>query len=338
MGITQHPKRTPGRRMTARLRVLSRHLQPAEAASLLSHELIKVDPAVADALARGGAVVALESTIISHGMPYPQNVQTALEVEAIVRANGAVPATIAILEGTIRVGLSRDDLELLGKTGLKARKVSRRDVAACLADRAVGATTVSATMLIAHMAGIKVFVTGGCGGVHHGDAMDISADLTELSRTPVALVCAGIKSILDIPRSLEYLETMGVPVVTVGQPNFPAFFSRDSGVPSPSTIPAQGAPAAIASTLRVHHSLQLQHGMVLAVPLPQEHDLAAQIEPYIAAALKEADDKGVRGAAITPFLLDKVNQLTAGRSLTANIALVKNNAQFGARVAASLVL
>eukprot|EP00658_Telonema_sp_P-2_P033653 TRINITY_DN24656_c0_g1_i1.p1 TRINITY_DN24656_c0_g1~~TRINITY_DN24656_c0_g1_i1.p1 ORF type:complete len:355 (+),score=86.89 TRINITY_DN24656_c0_g1_i1:57-1121(+) len=298
--------------------------------------LIQLHPAVAEALARGGPVVALESTIISHGMPYPQNVETAREVEAIVRHNGAVPATIAILNGAIRIGLADEELEQLGRAGLSAQKVSRRDIASCVAQKLVGATTVSATMLLAHMAGIRVFVTGGCGGVHRGDAMDVSADLTELGRTPVAVVCAGIKSILDIPRSLEYLETMGVSVLTVGSNEFPAFFSRASGVKAPRTVAAEGAARTIAGGLQVHHALDLAHGTLVAVPIPEADDFGKEIDSYVNAALVEADEKGVKGADITPFLLDKVNKLTAGRSLTANIALVKNNAEVGAGIAVEL--
>ncbi|WP_338846857.1 pseudouridine-5'-phosphate glycosidase [Massilia sp. W12] len=291
---------------------------------------------VQQARQQGRPVVALESTIISHGMPYPQNVQTAREVEAVVRAHGATPATIAILNGKIKIGLSGAELELLGRTGQDAHKVSRRDMPYVLTQGKVGATTVAATMICARMAGIEVFVTGGIGGVHRGAAQsfDISADLQELARTPVAVVCAGAKSILDLGLTLEYLETHGVPVLTIGQEEFPAFFSRESGFKGDFRLDAAEQQAAF---IRCQWQLGMPAGVVLANPVPQEYALAReQIEGVIAQALQEADAAGVSGKQVTPFLLAKIEQLSGGRSLETNIALVKANAQAGARLACAL--
>ncbi|KAI9105863.1 Indigoidine synthase A like protein-domain-containing protein [Phlyctochytrium arcticum] len=302
----------------------------------ISH-LYDIHPEVKAAIRENRPVVALESTIISHGMPYPQNLETALAVEQIVREEGCVPATIAILDGRVKVGLSRKDLEKLAKTGLQARKTSRRDIALVVAQKSVGATTVSGTMLIAHEAGIKVFVTGGIGGVHRGGegSMDISADLTELGRTPVAVVCAGAKSILDIERTLEFLETQGVTVVSYGTNEFPAFYTPKSGFES---IANMKTPEECAAMISANQALNLQSGMVIAVPIPEADapKNADEIEGVIANAVEEARLKSVRGKNITPFLLDRVKQVTKGASLTANIALVKNNARIGSQIAASL--
>ncbi|WP_020651495.1 pseudouridine-5'-phosphate glycosidase [Massilia niastensis] len=292
-------------------------------------------PEVAAARAAGKPIVALESTIISHGMPYPQNVHTAREVEQVIRDAGAVPATIAIIKGKICVGLSEDQLELLGSSP-DAIKVSRRDLAYVLSQGRLGATTVAATMICAQLAGIEVFVTGGIGGVHRGaeTSFDISADLQELARTNVAVVCAGVKSILDIGLTLEYLETHGVPVLSVGQPDFPAFFTRDSGFRADFQI---DAPEEQAAFIRTKWQLGLRGGVVVGNPVP----LDAAMEPYeidgiIAQALGEAGQQGVKGKAVTPFLLGRIKELTGGRSLSTNIALVKHNALVGARLAVAL--
>ena len=292
-------------------------------------------PEVASARAAGKPVVALESTIISHGMPYPQNVHTAREVEQVIRDAGAVPATIAIMGGKICIGLSDEQLELLGSSP-DAVKVSRRDLAYVLAQGKLGATTVAATMICAQLAGIEVFVTGGIGGVHRGaeTSFDISADLQELANTSVAVVCAGVKSILDIGLTLEYLETHGVPVVSVGQPAFPAFFTRDSGFKADFQI---DAPEDQAAFIRTKWRLGMAGGVVVSNPVPPE----AAMEPYeidgiIQQALGEASDRGVSGKAVTPFLLARIKELTGGRSLTTNIALVKHNALVGARLAVAL--
>ncbi|GGC82320.1 pseudouridine-5'-phosphate glycosidase [Undibacterium terreum] len=290
---------------------------------------------VLQARAAGKPVVALESTIISHGMPYPQNVQTAREVEQIIRDAGAVPATIAIIGGKIRVGLSPDELELLGTTP-NVMKVSRRDLPYVLATGQFGATTVAATMICAELAGIKVFVTGGIGGVHRGaeTSFDISADLQELAQTSVAVVCAGAKSILDLGLTLEYLETHGVPVVSVGQKQFPAFFTRDSGFNADFQLDSA---AQQADFIRTKWQLGLRGGIVIANPVPESDAMPKEeIDAITQQALQEADQQGVAGKAVTPFLLDRIKQLTGGRSLATNIALVKNNARVGAQLALAL--
>lgn len=290
---------------------------------------------VLQARAAGKPVVALESTIISHGMPYPQNVQTAREVEQIIRDAGAVPATIAIIGGKIRVGLSPDELELLGTTP-NVMKVSRRDLPYVLATGQFGATTVAATMICAELAGIKVFVTGGIGGVHRGaeTSFDISADLQELAQTSVAVVCAGAKSILDLGLTLEYLETHGVPVVSVGQKQFPAFFTRDSGFNADFQLDSA---AQQADFIRTKWQLGLRGGIVVANPVPESDAMPKEeIDAITQQALQEADQQGVAGKAVTPFLLDRIKQLTGGRSLATNIALVKNNARVGAQLALAL--
>ncbi len=287
------------------------------------------------ARAAGQPIVALESTIISHGMPYPQNVQTAREVEQIIRNGGAVPATIAIMDGKICVGLSDAQLEQLGNTA-GVLKVSRRDLPYVLSQRKLGATTVAATMICAELAGIRVFVTGGIGGVHRGAAssFDISADLQELAHTSVAVVCAGAKSILDLPLTLEYLETHGVPVVSIGQAQFPAFFTRDSGLNADFQLDSA---AELADFIQTKWTLGLNGGVVVANPVPAAHAMPkAEIDAMTEQALREADAQGIGGKAVTPFLLERIKQLTEGRSLATNIALVKNNAVLGAALAAAL--
>jgi pseudouridine-5'-phosphate glycosidase len=299
------------------------------------HTFLQFSPEVAAARAAGKPVVALESTIISHGMPYPQNVQTAREVEQVIRDAGAVPATIALIDGKICVGLSEGQLEQLGNAR-DALKVSRRDLAYVLAEKKLGATTVAATMICAALAGIEVFVTGGIGGVHRGagTSFDISADLQELARTNVAVVCAGVKSILDIGLTLEYLETHGVPVVSVGQPGFPAFFTRESGFNADFQL---DTPEQQARFIRTKWQLGLNGGVVVSNPVPAASAMKnEEIDGIIAQALVDADEQGVKGKAVTPFLLARIKDLTGGRSLATNIALVKHNALVGARLAVAL--
>jgi pseudouridine-5'-phosphate glycosidase len=296
---------------------------------------LSFSPAVAAAREAGRPLVALESTIVAHGMPYPENVRTAREVEAVIRAHGAEPATIAVMDGRIRIGLSDDGLEALGRSG-QAHKVSRRDLPAVLASGEMGATTVSATMICARLAGIEVFVTGGIGGVHREaqHTFDISADLQELARTSVAVVCAGAKSILDIGLTLEYLETHGVPVIACGQENFAAFYARDSGFKADRRV---DDPAALARILRTKWDLGLEGGAVISVPVPETDALDRnEIQDLIEQALSEAKSLGISGKEVTPFLLARIKGLTQGRSLATNIALVKNNAQWGARLAVAL--
>ena len=298
-------------------------------------QFLLFSPEVAAARAAGTPVVALESTIISHGMPYPQNVAMAREVEQIIRDAGAVPATIAIIKGKICIGLSEAQLELLASSP-DAFKVSRRDLPYVVAQARLGATTVAATMICAALAGIAVFVTGGIGGVHRGAAtsFDISADLQELAQTSVAVVCAGVKSILDIGLTLEYLETHGVPVISVGQPGFPAFFTRESGFKADFQCDSASEQAAF---IRTKWALGLRGGVVVGNPVPapfaMEIDEIARITEQ---ALRDADLAGVHGKAVTPFLLARIQQLTKGRSLATNIALVKHNALIGAQLALAL--
>ncbi|HSV77936.1 MAG TPA: pseudouridine-5'-phosphate glycosidase [Ramlibacter sp.] len=290
---------------------------------------------VAAAQAAGRPVVALESTIIAHGMPYPENVRTAREVEALIRAIGAEPATIAVIGGRIRIGLSDEELELLGRSG-QAAKVSRRDLPAVLASGGLGATTVAGTMICAALAGIEVFVTGGIGGVHRGapETFDISADLQELAKTSVAVVCAGAKSILDIGLTLEYLETHGVPVLSCEQDNFAAFYTRDSGFRADFRI---DDPQEQARFIRAKWDLGLAGGVVLSTPVPEAAALPrAEIDGITRQALDEAQVQGITGKAVTPFLLARIQALTGGRSLATNIALVKHNAEVGARLALAL--
>jgi pseudouridine-5'-phosphate glycosidase len=300
-----------------------------------NNDYLLIHPEVAAALKEGRAVVALESTIISHGMPYPQNVKTAREVESIVRENGAVPATIAILDGKCCVGLNDQQLEYLGQTQ-GVWKVSLRDMPYVISQKIPGATTVAATMRIASMAGIKIFVTGGIGGVHRGaeNSMDISADLTEMAHTNVAVLSAGVKSILDIGLTLEYLETLGIPVVTYGQDAFPSFYSQESGYSSPLRL---DEPQAIAGLLKAKWDLALEGSVLIANPVPKDMEVPHdKMEKTIIEALSEAEHKGIKGKLVTPFLLKRIAELSGGESLAANIALIKNNAALGGRIAAEL--
>ena len=297
------------------------------------HPYLDVAPEVAQALAQGRPVVALESTIISHGMPYPQNVETALQVEEIVRANGAVPVTIAILGGRLKAGLTRDEIAYLGKRGLAVAKASRRDLAALVAKGADGATTVTTTMMIAHMAGIPIFATGGVGGVHRGaeTTMDVSADLQELAQTGVTVVCAGAKAILDLKRTLEYLETHGVPVLGYQTEELPAFYTRTSGLKVDYRV---DSPEELAQMMKIHRELGLKSGILVTNPIPREYAMDADaINAVIDQAIQEAEEKGVQGKEVTPFLLAKVKDITGGHSLEANIRLVFHNAKLAARTA-----
>jgi pseudouridylate synthase len=294
-----------------------------------------IQPEVRTALEAGRPVVVLESTVISHGLPWPQNMETALNMEAAVRAGGAVPATVAILGGEVRVGLSAAEVEHLARAK-GVWKVSRRDYPVVLARKLDGATTVAGTMMAAHWAGIRVFATGGIGGVHRGDRTDVSADLPELARTPVAVVCAGAKAILDLPATLEWLETHGVPVIGYGTDQFPAFFSRESGLPLDARA---DSPAEAAAILRAAGRLNLGSGALICVPCPAEATRpAAEMEQAIERALQAASAEGVRGKAVTPFLLARVSALTAGESQRANLALLENNARVAAEIAVALNL
>ena len=301
------------------------------------NKYLDISPEVAEALNSGKPVVALESTIISHGMPYPRNVETALLVEQTIRENGAVPATIAIIGGRLKAGLSKDEIEYLGKSGRNVAKTSRRDIAALVARKADGATTVTTTMMIAHMAGISIFATGGIGGVHRGAevTMDISADLEELGNTPVMVVCAGAKSILDLGLTLEYLETKGVPVVGYGTDELPAFYTRHSGF---GVDYRADSPEELAAMFKAQRGLGLKGGMLVTNPIPEEYSMdKAVIDAAIDQAIKEASEKGIKGKETTPFLLAKVVELTGGDSLDSNIALVLNNARLAAKAAAEFV-
>ena len=300
------------------------------------NDLIQLSPEVAAARAQGRPIVALESTIIAHGMPWPQNLEAAREVEDLLRAEGAVPATIAVIGGRIRIGLTDDELQQLAQAP-DAMKLSRRDLPYAVATGRLGATTVAATMICAHLAGIEVFVTGGIGGVHRGGAesFDISADLQELARTPVAVVCAGAKSILDLPLTLEYLETHGVPVLSIGQDNFAAFFTPDSGLKADFRMDAADEQARF---IRAKWALGLSGGVVVSNPVPAAAAMPREeIDAITRQALDEAAAQGVHGKAITPFLLARIKALTGGRSLATNIALVKHNAVAGARLARALL-
>ncbi len=292
-------------------------------------------PEVAKARAAGAPIVALESTIITHGMPWPQNVEAARAVEAEIRAHGAVPATIAIMDGQIHIGLTEAELDRLGQAAHVA-KLSRADLAACLATGGLGATTVAATMICAHLAGIKVFATGGIGGVHRGaeTSFDISADLMELAATPVTVVAAGAKAILDLPKTLEVLETQGVPVIAFGQDEFPAFWSRSSGLKAPLRM---DDPREIAAAHQMRGVLGLPGGQLVANPIPAEAEIPREdITPAIEAALVEAEAQGISAKEVTPFLLDRIFQITEGRSLASNIALVLSNARLGAAIAKAM--
>lgn len=301
----------------------------------MNQNYLHIHPEVQEAIAAGKPVVALESTIISHGMPYPDNIRTAREVEAIIRENGAIPATIAIIGGKLCVGLDSKQLELLGNSQ-GVWKVSLRDMPYVLSKGLIGATTVAATMRIAAMAGIKVFVTGGIGGVHRGaeETMDISADLTEMAHTNVAVVSAGVKSILDIGLTLEYLETAGIPVVTFGQDEFPAFYSRQSGFMSPMRLDEAQA---IADLLKVKWAIGLIGSVMIANPIPADKEVPYEkMDVFIQQCLKEANAQGISGKNTTPFLLKRIAEITGGESLKSNIALVKNNAVLGAKIACGL--
>jgi pseudouridine-5'-phosphate glycosidase len=292
-------------------------------------------PEVAAARIDGTPIVALESTIITHGMPFPENVETARRVEAEVRTQGAVPATIAIMDRHIRIGLTDAELEVLGQAK-EVAKLSRADLAACLALGGTGATTVAATMICARLAGIAVFATGGIGGVHRGAAtsFDISADLRELAETPVTVVAAGAKAILDLPKTLEYLETLGVPVIAFGQDDFPAFWSRSSGLRAPLRMDSA---AEIAAAHHMRARLRLPGGQLVANPIPAEAEIPREaILPHIEAALAEAASRGIAAKAVTPFLLQRIFQATEGRSLTANISLVLSNARLAAAIGRAL--
>ena len=296
---------------------------------------LAVSPEVGDALAAGRAVVALESTIITHGMPYPQNLQMAGEVEMIVRESGAVPATVALMDGQIRVGLKDLELQQLAETGMAAAKASRRDVAALLTAKATAGTTVATTMQAADMAGVKLFATGGIGGVHRGAELsfDISADLEELALTPVAVVCAGAKAILDLPKTLEVLETKGVPVIGYGTEDFPAFWTRSSGLKADRRL---DTPEEVATCLDVQFSLGLG-GVLIGNPIPEADAMdPAYISEMIERALADAHAAGISGKATTPYLLKRIFELTDGKSLVSNIALVKNNARVAAEIAVAL--
>ena len=297
---------------------------------------LDISPEVQKALAEGKPVVALESTIISHGMPYPQNVETALLVEQTIRDNGAVPATIAVIGGRLKAGMTREEIEYLGKAGRAVTKASRRDLPALVAKKADGATTVTTTMIIAHMAGIKVFATGGIGGVHRGaeTTMDISADLEELAQTPVMVVCAGAKSILDLGLTLEYLETKGVPVIGFGTDELPAFYTRKSGFGVDYRV---DTPAELAAMFRAQRELGYRGGMLVTNPIPEEYAMdKAVIDKAIEQALTECNAQDIHGKATTPFLLARVAELTGGDSLESNIKLVINNAKIAALAACEL--
>ena len=300
------------------------------------NKYLDVAPEVKKAIEEGKPVVALESTIISHGMPYPKNVETALNVEKVIRDNGAVPATIAIIGGRLKAGLSKEEIEYLGKTGQKVTKVSRRDLPVIVSKKMDGATTVATTMIIAAMAGIKVFATGGIGGVHRGaeTTMDISADLEELAQTPVLVVCAGAKAILDLGLTLEYLETKGVPVIGYGTEELPAFYTRKSGFKVDYRL---DTPAEVAAAFVAKKELGMAGGMLLTNPIPEQYAMDDKvINSAIDQAIKESVEQGVKGKATTPFLLARVVELTGGDSLESNIQLVYNNAKVAAQTAVEI--
>ena len=300
------------------------------------NKYLKLSPEVEEALRTGKPVVALESTIISHGMPYPQNVETAYACERVCRENGAVPATCAIIGGKLCAGLTAEEIDYLGREGTKVTKASRRDLPLLLAKGMDGATTVAATMIVAHMAGIKVFATGGIGGVHRNgqDTMDVSADLDELGKTPMCVVCAGAKAILDLPRTMEYLETKGVPVIGFGTDELPAFYTAKSGIPLTwrADDPKEGADA-----IHAAEDMGFEGGMLVTVPIPEEWSMDADyINKAIDEALVDADRQGIVGKDTTPFLLKKIKEITGGSSLASNIQLVFNNVKTAARIAAKL--
>ena len=298
-------------------------------------DYLDVNPEVSRALDEGRPVVALESTIIAHGMPYPKNVETALAVEEVIRSNGAVPATIGILGGRIKIGLTKEEIEYMAHAE-NVLKVSRRDLPFVISKKMDGATTVAGTMIAAHMAGIKLFVTGGIGGVHRGagESFDISADLEELKMTDVTVVCAGAKAILDIPATLEYLETAGVPVIAYGTDEIPAFYSRKSGEKANCRM---DSPEEIGALISMKEALGLKGGILITCPIPEADEIPAEeINTVIDEAIKEAEEKGVKGKESTPFLLSRVKDLTEGRSLEANIKLVLINADIGSKIACNI--
>ena len=300
------------------------------------NQYIDIKPEVKAALDEGKVVIALESTIIAHGMPYPKNIETALEVEEVIRSKGAVPATIGIIKGRIKVGMTKEEIEYLAKAE-HVVKVSRRDFPLIVAKGLDGATTVAGTMIIAEQVGIQLFVTGGIGGVHRGaaESFDISADLEELKQTNVVVICAGVKSILDIGATIEYLETGGVPIITFGSDEFPAFYSRRSGFPAECRM---DDPREIAELIMAKSSMGLKGGMLVACPISPEHEIDFEsMDLTIRQAIKESEEKGITGKRITPFLLDKVKELTEGRSLEANIQLVLNNAKVGGEIASAMM-
>ncbi len=294
-------------------------------------------PEVAEAFAQNKPVVALESTVITHGLPYPENVETAVKMQTAVREGGAVPATIAIIQGMVHIGLTDDELEYLGQlAGTAVRKCSRRDIPLALGNKENGATTVAGTMILAHQAGIRLFATGGIGGVHRGHPFDISADLLELGRTPVTVVCSGAKSILDLPATREVLETHGVPVIGYKTDELPAFFARSSGLPVDIRL---DTPEAVANVVQAHQQTGLQNGILVTVPVPEADACDAEmVEAAIVQATAEADSQGIHGPASTPWLLRRVVELTDGQSLQANVALLRNNGTVAANIARALTI
>jgi len=299
------------------------------------NSLIHIAPEIADVIASKHPIVALESTLITHGLPYPLNVETALAMEAAVRKQGAVPATIAVLKGKITVGLTESNIERLASLPAgSVRKCSRRDLAIAVGLQEDAATTVAGTMIVAHKAGIRVFATGGIGGVHRGHPEDVSADLIELGRTPVTVVCSGAKSVLDLPLTLEVLETQGVPVIGLGTDTLPAFYSRSSGLRIDACVET---PEQVAQIIRAAHELGMEHGIVVAVPIPTDDELPPSVaEDAIRKATAEAENQGVHGKEVTPFLLKRVTELTEGESRRANISLLVNNARIAAHIARAL--
>ncbi len=300
------------------------------------HNFLQILPAVAEAFAQNKPVVALESTVITHGLPYPDNVATAVQMQTAVREGGAIPATIAIIQGQVHVGLTDDELEYLGQlAGTAVRKCSRRDIPLAIGNKENGATTVAGTMILAHQAGIRLFATGGIGGVHRGHPFDISADLLELGRTPVTVVSSGAKSILDLPATREVLETHGVPIIGYGTNELPAFFARSSGLPVDIRL---DTPEAVARVVQAHQQAGLQNGILVTVPVPEADACDPDmIERAIVQATQEADEQGIHGPASTPWLLRRVVELTNGRSLQANTALLRNNGYVAATIAQALV-
>lgn len=293
-----------------------------------------LSPEVQAAIDSGQPVVALESTVISHGLPWPHNLELAQSLEALVRENGAIPATIAIIDGQPKAGLSLDEIEQLATGKLPVRKISRRDFGTAIAQTAYGATTVAGTMIVAHRAGIKVFATGGIGGVHRGTADDISADLPELSQTPVAVVCAGAKSILDLPRTLEWLETFGVPVIGYGTDEFPAFYTRSSGLKLSDCV---NSAEEAARSIAAHWDFGLKSGVLITVPIAEADSLDAdKINAHVERALKEAEAQRITGKAVTPFLLSRLVEISGGESLQANLTLLRQNAEIAAQIALAL--